>query len=58
MVTPASSPVRRQIVLPLSTAVGIAYQSIRLRLSRSLLVTSGIVLSARVPHVDPGLRSA
>ena len=35
----------RQVVLPLSTAVQIAYQSIRLRLSRSLLVTSGIVLA-------------
>jgi len=38
-------PVQRQIVLPLSKAVEIAYKSIRLRLSRSLLVTSGIVLA-------------
>src|SRR5256714_13186316 len=37
--------VQRQIVLPLSTAVEIAYKSIRLRLSRSLLVTRGIVLA-------------
>src|SRR5438045_438875 len=35
----------RQIVLPLSKAVEIAYKSIRLRLARSLLVTSGIVLA-------------
>ena len=42
----ASSPkVQRQIVLPLSKAIEIAYKSIRLRLSRSLLVTSGIVLA-------------
>ena len=39
------APVQRQIVLPLSTAVELAYKSIRLRLSRSLLVTSGIVLA-------------
>src|SRR5437870_3626221 len=38
-------PVQRQIVLPLSKAIEIAYKSIRLRLSRSLLVTSGIVLA-------------
>src|SRR5437016_105352 len=37
--------IQRQIVLPLSKAVEIAYKSIRLRLSRSLLVTSGIVLA-------------
>ena len=37
--------VQRQIVLPLSKAVEIAYKSIRLRLTRSLLVTSGIVLA-------------
>ena len=37
--------VERQITLPLSKAVEIAYKSIRLRLSRSLLVTSGIVLA-------------
>jgi putative ABC transport system permease protein len=37
--------VERQVTLPLSQAVGIAYRSIRLRLSRSLVVTSGIVLA-------------
>src|SRR5688572_27369422 len=37
--------VQRQISLPLSKATEIAYKSIRLRLSRSLLVTSGIVLA-------------
>jgi putative ABC transport system permease protein len=37
--------VERQIVLPISKAIEIAYKSIRLRLSRSLLVTSGIVLA-------------
>lgn len=37
--------VERQIALPLSQAVGIAYRNIRLRLSRSLVVTSGIVLA-------------
>ena len=37
--------VQRQIALPLSKAAEIAYKSIRLRLSRSLLVTSGIVLA-------------
>ena len=37
--------VQRQIVLPLSKAVEIAYKSIRLRLGRSLLVTGGIVLA-------------
>jgi hypothetical protein len=41
---PAAS-VQRQIVLPLSKAIEIAYKSIRMRLSRSLLVTSGIVLA-------------
>ena len=42
-----SSPpqVQRQVVLPLRKAVEIAYKSIRLRLGRSLLVTSGIVLA-------------
>jgi len=40
-----SSPVGRQIKLPLSKAAEIAWQSIRLRLARSLVVTSGIVLS-------------
>jgi hypothetical protein len=45
--TTASPPqsVSRQIVLPLSKAAEIAWKSIRLRLSRSLLVTSGIVLA-------------
>src|SRR5262245_27080060 len=42
---PAQPAVQRQIVLPLSKAVEIAYKSIRLRLGRSLLVTSGIVLA-------------
>src|SRR3954454_10479326 len=41
----ANTSVQRQIALPLSKAVEIAYKSIRLRLSRSLLVTSGIVLA-------------
>jgi putative ABC transport system permease protein len=46
MTSPAAQPhVQRQIVLPTSKAVEIAYKSIRLRLSRSLLVTSGIVLA-------------
>ncbi len=37
--------IRRQPKLPTSKAVEIAWKSIRLRLSRSLLVTSGIVLA-------------
>lgn len=37
--------IERQIVLPISKAVEIAWKSIRLRLSRSLLVTSGIILA-------------
>lgn len=37
--------VRRQVSLPLGKAVEIAYKNIRLRLGRSLLVTSGIVLA-------------
>ncbi|MGH7213934.1 MAG: hypothetical protein ACREIT_04145, partial [Tepidisphaeraceae bacterium] len=47
MTTPSAQPVQvqRQVTLPLSKAVEIAYKSIRLRLSRSLLVTSGIVLA-------------
>jgi hypothetical protein len=40
-----TAPIQRQISLPLSKAVEIAWQNIRLRLSRSLLVTSGIVLA-------------
>jgi hypothetical protein len=43
--TSAAAPIQRQISLPLSKAVEIAWQNIRLRLSRSLLVTSGIVLA-------------
>jgi len=42
---PPVPAVQRQIALPLSKAVEIAYKSIRMRLSRSLLVTSGIVLA-------------
>ena len=42
---PRQLHVERQIVLPMSKAIEIAYKSIRLRLSRSLLVTSGIVLA-------------
>ena len=42
---PNPLPIQRQIRLPLSKAVEIAYKSIRLRLARSLLVTSGIVLA-------------
>lgn len=41
----AAGAIQRQISLPLSKAVEIAWQNIRLRLSRSLLVTSGIVLA-------------
>src|SRR5687768_10303716 len=41
----SSGQVQRQRSLPWSKAVEIAYKSIRLRLSRSLLVTSGIVLA-------------
>jgi predicted lysophospholipase L1 biosynthesis ABC-type transport system permease subunit len=40
-----TSTVRRQIALPLSKAIEIAWKNIRMRLSRSLLVTSGIVLA-------------
>ena len=40
-----AAAVQRQISLPLSKATEIAYKSIRQRLSRSLLVTSGIVLA-------------
>ena len=42
---PKPAPIGRQIVLPTSKAIDIAWKSIRLRLSRSLLVTSGIVLA-------------
>ena len=44
-VTTTAPQPRRQIRLPLSKAAEIAYKNIRLRLSRSLLVTSGIVLA-------------
>jgi putative ABC transport system permease protein len=44
-VNAANPNVQRQISLPTSKAVEIAWKSIRLRLSRSLLVTSGIVLA-------------
>jgi len=44
MTQTAAQP-RRQIELPLSKAVEIAYNSIRLRFTRSLLVTSSIVLA-------------
>ncbi len=37
--------VQRQIALPMAKAVEIAWKNIRMRLSRSLLVTSGIVLA-------------
>jgi putative ABC transport system permease protein len=40
-----SPAIGRQIVLPFSKAVEIAWKSIRLRLGRSLLVTGGIVLA-------------
>ena len=55
----ATAPVpapRRLIRLPLSKAAEIACKNIRLRLGRSLLVTSGIVLAHGVPHVDPDHR--
>lgn len=37
--------IQRQIALPLSKAVEIAWKNIRMRMSRSLVVTSGIVLA-------------
>src|SRR3954463_2989437 len=43
--TTSAAPIQRQISLPLSKAVEIAWQNIRLRLSRSILVTSGITLA-------------
>jgi hypothetical protein len=43
--TTAAPRVQRQRRLPLSKAIEIAYKQIRMRLSRSLLVTSGIVLA-------------
>lgn len=45
MTTAATARVQRQRRLPMSKAVEIAYKQIRMRLSRSLLVTSGIVLA-------------
>ena len=45
MTAPAAPTPVRQIKLPLSKAVEIAWKSIRLRLSRSMLVTSSIVLA-------------
>jgi ABC-type antimicrobial peptide transport system permease subunit len=41
----ASSTIQRQISLPISKAVEIAWKSIRLRLSRSLVVTASIALA-------------
>ncbi|HEY0009065.1 MAG TPA: ABC transporter permease [Tepidisphaeraceae bacterium] len=40
-----AAPVTRQIKLPMSKAVEIAWKSIRQRLSRSMLVTSSIILA-------------
>lgn len=40
-----SRAVQRQVTLPTSKAIEIAWKSIRLRLGRSLVVTSGIVLA-------------
>ena len=45
MTATAAKPVQRQISLPFSKAVEIAWKNIRMRLSRSLLVTSAIVLA-------------
>lgn len=45
MTVAAHPTVRRQRKLPLSKAIEIAWKQIRMRLSRSLLVTSGIVLA-------------
>lgn len=42
---PNKQEIKRQISLPLSKAVEIAWKSIRLRLSRSMLVTSAIILA-------------
>lgn len=42
---PDSSRIARQIRLPLRKAIEIAWKSLRVRLARSLLVTSGIVLA-------------
>ena len=45
MSKPPARKVERQIKLPLSKAVEIAWKSIRMRMSRSLVVTSGIILA-------------
>ncbi len=45
MTDTAHKPIQRQIRLPFSKAVEIAWKSIRMRLSRSLVVTSGIILA-------------
>jgi hypothetical protein len=45
MTTAAAPKVQRQRRLPLSKAIEIAYKQIRMRLSRSLLVTTGIILA-------------
>ena len=42
---PTKPPPTRQIALPLSKAIEISWKSIRLRLSRSMLVTSAIILA-------------
>ncbi|MFT3785208.1 MAG: FtsX-like permease family protein [Tepidisphaeraceae bacterium] len=41
----AQTKIQKQVKLPLSKAVEIAWKNIRMRLSRSMLVTSGIVLA-------------
>jgi len=43
--TPPAGRVQRQITLPLRKATEIAWKNIRMRLSRCLLVTSGIILA-------------
>jgi len=42
---PPAEEIRRRIQLPLRKAVGMAWRNIRVRLGRSLLLTSGIVLA-------------
>lgn len=44
-IAPSHKQVKRQVTLSLLKAVEIAYKNIRMRLSRSLVVTSGIVLA-------------
>jgi predicted outer membrane lipoprotein len=41
----SKSAIQKQVSLPVSKAIEIAYKNIRMRLSRSMLVTSGIVLA-------------